>query len=149
MNKSNTHDEVATAFSSLKADSKLCSEAVLFKIDNEGVWFHEGSPLPSKFSRLFSQILQTEDDEYFLITPVEKVKVLVTSQPFKIIDYKCKDDGSVELTSSINSKHFIANLNQFEVRNDSILCIVERKLPASLNRACYYRFIEEYISKIS
>ncbi|MCL1079909.1 DUF1285 domain-containing protein [Parashewanella spongiae] len=146
MNHSNTHKEVETALSSLKFNTKLCSETPLFVINNEGEWFYQGSVLPLKFSRLFSQILQIENSEYFLITPVEKVKVSVSSQPFKITDYQCMEDGGIELISSIESKHFLANFEQFKVNDDSITCIVERNLPASLNRACYYRFIEEYIS---
>ena len=53
------------------------------RIDREGNWFHEGE----KFQRqalvnLFSSILKMEGDEYYLVSPVEKFRIVVDDLPF-------------------------------------------------------------------
>ncbi|MGB0895104.1 MAG: DUF1285 domain-containing protein [Parashewanella sp.] len=125
---------------------ELCSEQELFHIDAQGQWFYQQSQLPNKFAKLFSQILQLEGDQYFLVTPVEKVKVTVKNVPFNIVDFNELASGAIELTSSIGTVHQLNNVEAFVVHESAITCVVERELSANLNRACYYRFIEKYLN---
>lgn len=123
----------------------LCDEQVLFKIDSEGHWFYQGSPLPTKFARLFCSILYFQERQYFLITPVEKVKVEVEQEPIKIVDYKVLENGQVQMTTSLETISTIDSIEALHIYEDKITCRIERDLTASLNRACYYRYIEEFI----
>lgn len=53
------------------------------RIGRDGTWFYLGTPIgrPS-LVRLFSSILKKEGDKYFLVTPVEKVGLIVEDAPF-------------------------------------------------------------------
>lgn len=123
---------------------KLCSEDVLFRILSDGRWLYLDSPLPTKFARMFSQILHCIGGEYFLITPVEKVKVAVDSWPLLLVDVEKNDDGFC-FTSSLDTRFHVAD-TAIEVKEKGILVSLNKGLIASLNRACYYRYINEYLS---
>ena len=67
-------------------DPELC-EGVEMQIDREGNWFYQGSIIGrKKLKVLFSRILKLENDNYFLVTPVEKVSVKVDLAPYMIVD---------------------------------------------------------------
>ena len=45
-------------------------------IKRDGFWFYEGSPIGrAKLVRLFSTVLKREGEQYFLVTPVEKLGI--------------------------------------------------------------------------
>lgn len=53
------------------------------RIARNGTWFHEGTAIQREaLVRLFSTILKKEGAEYFLVTPVEKVRIRVEDVPF-------------------------------------------------------------------
>lgn len=53
------------------------------RIRKDGVWFHEGSPIGREaLVRLFSTILRRDPDGFHLVTPVEKMKIVVEDAPF-------------------------------------------------------------------
>lgn len=59
-----------------------CGELNL-TIRRDGVWVHEGSPIGrAALVRLFSTVLRREGERYFLVTPVEKLGILVEDAPF-------------------------------------------------------------------
>jgi hypothetical protein len=52
-------------------------------IARDGTWFHQGTPIVRhELSRLFSTILRKEQDGYYLVTPVEKMRIEVKDVPF-------------------------------------------------------------------
>ena len=45
------------------------------RIDRDGTWFHQGTPIGRKeLVRLFSTILRKDDEDYVLVTPAEKMR---------------------------------------------------------------------------
>lgn len=53
------------------------------RIARDGTWFYQGTPIGRKpMVRLFSNILRRDGDDYFLVTPVEKVGIQVDDAPF-------------------------------------------------------------------
>src|ERR1700710_1081920 len=53
------------------------------RIARDGTWFYNGSPIGRPaLVRLFSTILRKDDEQYFLVTPVEKVGIKVEDAPF-------------------------------------------------------------------
>ena len=56
---------------------------------------------------LFSTVLKKESNDYFLVTPVEKVLVKVEIAPYVIIDFKMTND-SIMLITNMNYK-FVLN----------------------------------------
>ena len=62
-------------------------------IKSDGRWIHEGGEIKRhKLVKLFASILRREDDdEYYLVTPVEKWRVTVEDLPLQIIDFEVND----------------------------------------------------------
>ncbi|AQS35734.1 Protein of unknown function (DUF1285) [Shewanella psychrophila] len=136
---------VDIALKQLRQGNALCMETVLFHIDNQGQWFYQNESLPTKFARLFSSILHCIEQEYFLITPVEKLKVSVESVPLIIVDYQALESGSFELVTSLETQFDIEGINSFTIVEDGVFVELSNGLAAKLGRACYYRFVEEYV----
>ncbi|MEL4390566.1 DUF1285 domain-containing protein [Shewanella xiamenensis] len=129
----------------LAQQTELCSQTTLFCIQLSGDWLYQGSPLPTKFAKLFASILHGIDGEHFLITPVEKVRVEVDDAPLLIVDYM-KDETASGLTlhSSIGTEHSLATLNRLKLTDFGIYLPLERGLWGKLSRACYYNFVNEF-----
>ena len=91
---------------------ELC-EGQEFLINREGEWFYNDSPIKNnKLVNLFSTVLRKDKNDYFLVTPVEKVTVKVELAPYKIIDFEMyKEDIRLitnlnyEFKFSVNSIH--------------------------------------------
>ena len=57
------------------------------RIDREGRWYHEGTLIERQpLVDLFATILRLETNGYYLVTPVEKMKILVEEVPFIAVD---------------------------------------------------------------
>jgi uncharacterized protein len=57
------------------------------RIGADGTWFYQKSPIGrASLVRLFASILKREDDKYFLVTPVEKVGIIVEDAPFLAVE---------------------------------------------------------------
>ncbi|WP_258405107.1 DUF1285 domain-containing protein [Shewanella psychrotolerans] len=129
----------------LTDDVSLCDDKVLFHIDQQGRWFYQQEALPDKFCRLFSTILQRIDGCYYLITPVEKVMVDVVAHPLLIVDYGLEQDGAFKISTSIGTQYYVDNYQCFEIHEQDIFVLLARGLYAKLGRACYYRFVEQFL----
>ncbi|HEY1612383.1 MAG TPA: DUF1285 domain-containing protein [Rhizomicrobium sp.] len=72
----------------------LCG-AVDIRIARDGTWFHEGEPIRRHaMVRLFSTILRRENDEFYLVTPAEKLRIEVEDAPFVAVLMRAKGDVS-------------------------------------------------------
>ena len=67
------------------------------RIARDGTWFHEGAPIRRPaMVRLFASLLRREDDgRYVLVTPVEKLDIIVEDAPFVAIE-ACSEGTGVE-----------------------------------------------------
>ena len=53
------------------------------RIARDGRWFHEGAPIDRpEMVRLFSGLLRLDPEGYMLVTPTEKVSIVVEDVPF-------------------------------------------------------------------
>jgi uncharacterized protein len=61
----------------------------------DGVWLYQNSPIGRKpMVRMFSRILRRDaDGRYYLVTPVEKVDVVVADAPFLAVEMAVKGTG--------------------------------------------------------
>lgn len=58
------------------------SKDIGLRISRDGTWWYQGSPIRrERMVQMFSRVLRREDDGYFLVTPVEKVRVEVELAP--------------------------------------------------------------------
>ncbi len=59
------------------------------RIAADGAWFYQGTPIGRPaLVRLFASVLKREGDKYFLVTPVEKVGIVVDDAPFLAVEMK-------------------------------------------------------------
>ncbi|MCL1127697.1 DUF1285 domain-containing protein [Shewanella surugensis] len=150
--------EAQKTINALMKQAPLCNDEALFNIDEQGEWFYLKSPLPQKFSRLFSTILYCIENEHFLITPVEKLKVSVAEVPLIIVDYTCHSEcaksetrqerdycSAFTVKTSLETAYEVRALSHFVCGEEAITVMLDRGLIAKLGRACYYRFINDFI----
>ena len=71
-----------------------CGDSFM-RIASDGTWFHEGSPIGRKeLVRLFSTILRREaDGSHVLVTPVEKLSIVVEDAPFIAVEATTEGEG--------------------------------------------------------
>ncbi|MBH1999794.1 MAG: DUF1285 domain-containing protein [Sphingomonadaceae bacterium] len=65
------------------------------RIARDGTWYHQGSPIGREaMVRLFSSILRREaDGSFVLVTPVEKLDIVVDDAPFVAVEVKNEGEG--------------------------------------------------------
>ena len=62
------------------------------RIAADGTWFYEKTPIGRiGLVKLFSSVLKREADKYFLVTPVEKVGIVVDDAPFTAVELRIDD----------------------------------------------------------
>ena len=67
------------------------------RIARDGTWFYQGTPIGRPgLVKLFSSILKREGGKYFLVTPVEKVGIVVDDAPFVAIDFEVQGEGEAQ-----------------------------------------------------
>ena len=63
-----------------------CGE-IDIRIDANGTWFHEGREIErTAIAKVFSTILRYEEGHHYLVTPVEKLQIVVEDAPFSVVD---------------------------------------------------------------
>lgn len=64
------------------------------RIARDGTWFYLGTPIGRKpMVKLFSSIIRRDGDDYFLVTPVEKVGIRVDDAPFVAVTLQVQGEG--------------------------------------------------------
>jgi len=76
-----------------------CGE-IDIRIGRDGRWRHEGSPIGrDALVRLFSTVLRKDPDGFYLVTPVEKLKIVVEDAPFIAVQVDRVGEGLRFLTN--------------------------------------------------
>ena len=64
------------------------------RIAADGTWFYQKTPIGRPaLVKLFASVLKREGDKYFLVTPVEKVGLIVEDVPFLAVELKVEHDA--------------------------------------------------------
>lgn len=64
------------------------------RIAADGTWFYQKTPIGRPaLVRLFASVLKREGDKYFLVTPIEKVGLIVEDVPFLAVELKVAHDA--------------------------------------------------------
>ena len=67
--------------------------AIDIKISRDGTWVHEGGEIKRKeLVQLFSTILVKEENRYFLVTPVQKLRIEVEDTPFVAVSFQVRGE---------------------------------------------------------
>ncbi|MCU1716707.1 DUF1285 domain-containing protein [Pseudomonas sp. 5P_3.1_Bac2] len=68
------------------------------RIARDGTWYYLGTPIGRKpMVKLFSSIIRRDGDDYFLITPVEKVGIKVDDAPFVAVTLAVEGQGAEQV----------------------------------------------------
>lgn len=123
------------------------------RIARDGTWFHQGSPIGRPaMVRLFSTILRREPDGGFvLVTPVEKLSILVEDAPFTAVELKTEGAGASRILAfRLNTGDLVvagpAHKLRFEAGPHPYL-EVRSGLDALVVRSVYYELAEIALSE--
>ena len=136
-----------------KWNPPLC-ENVEMKISKDGKWFFMGSLIGrEKMVKLFSSVLRLDEDGfYYLVTPVEKIKIEVADKPFVIVTYDKEiiDDQETFFFQTnvgdvvpLNSSHPL-RIEFSKVTNEpSPYLLVRKNLEGLISRNVFYQLVQE------
>lgn len=117
-------------------------------IKRDGTWFHEGTPIGREaLVRLFSTVLRRDPDGYFLVTPVEKLKITVEDAPFTAVRMDGRDDH-LKFTTNVGDVVEAGPDNPLRVEIDgetgepAPYVHVRRGLEARITRPVFYELAE-------
>ena len=118
------------------------------RIARDGTWFYLGTPIGRlELVKLFSTILRRDGDDYFLVTPVEKVGITVDDAPFVAVDFNRKGDALVFETNvgdfvEAGPNAPIRVVRDAETGEPAPYVLVRANLEALIDRKSFYRLVE-------
>lgn len=128
-----------------------CGE-IDMRIARDGTWFHEGTPIGRMpLVKLFSSILRIEEGKYFLVTPVEKVGIVVEDAPMLAVDFEVEGKGEAQVLRFFTKTddEVVANAaNPIRVERDAETgepapyVHIRRGLEALIDRKSFYRLVD-------
>ena len=117
-------------------------------IARNGQWFHEGSPIGREaLVRLFSTVLRKDPDGYYLVTPVEMMKITVEDAPFAAVQVD-RVGEALSFTTNVGDVVEAGPDNEIRVGADPVTgeprpyLHVRRGLEARLRRPVFYELVE-------
>ena len=124
-----------------------CGEMDLV-IKADGSWYHEGTSFKRlSLVKLLASVLKKESTEYYLVTPVEKIKIVVEKLPFVITQWHYEESEGVRYivcTTNLEEQFVISDKQPMTIdENGELSVIVRRNLAATIHRNVYYQWIEE------
>ena len=122
------------------------------RIARDGTWFYLGTPIGRpELVRLFSTILRKDGEDYFLVTPVEKVGIAVDDAPFVAVDFEIEGQGKDQhlvFETNLGDKAAAGPDAPIRVERDpdtgepSPYVLVRANLEALIDRKSFYRLVE-------
>ena len=117
------------------------------RVDSNGFWYHEGDRIVrDKLVRLFASILWAEGDQYFLVTPAEKLKIQVEDVPY-LIHQAERVDQSWLVTTNTHEQVIVGDDHPVRLQPHKSQQLpyvrIRYDLWARLNRSVYFQWVEE------
>jgi len=122
------------------------------RIARDGTWFHEGTPVGRReLVRLFSTILRKDADGFHLVTPAEKMRIVVEDAPFMAVLLQVEGAGTEQrliFTTSVGDEAVAGAANPIRVEinpyteEPAPYVHVRAGLEARISRAVYYQLAD-------
>ncbi len=122
------------------------------RIARDGTWFYLGTPIGRMpLVKLFSSVIRKDGDDYFLVTPVEKVGITVDDAPFVAVDYEVSGAGEaqnitfttqVDDTATAGPDHPIRVVRDAKTGEPSPYILIRANLEALIDRKSFYRLVD-------
>jgi len=126
-------------------DREYCGEMDL-QIKANGDWFYTGTIFKRiNLVRLLASVLKMEGNDYYLVTPVEKIKITVDDAPFVLTEWHWQDDSHTTMCVKNNvGDEFMLDAEHPLSANEAgeLYVIVRRNLSAKVHRNVYYQWID-------
>ena len=116
-------------------------------IGRDGAWRHEGAIISREaLVRLFSTVLRKDPDGYWLVTPVEKMKITVEDAPFIAVRVD-RQDEDLKFLTNVGDEVTAGPDNPIRVEiapdgEPRPYLHVRRGLEALINRPVFYELVE-------
>lgn len=122
------------------------------RIARNGLWYYLGTPIGRMpLVKLFASVLRKDGDDYFLVTPVEKIGITVDDAPFVAVDFEPAGDGAEQVLTFVTNvedeavagpDHPIRVERDPETGEPSPYILIRRNLEALIDRKSYYRLVD-------
>jgi uncharacterized protein len=123
------------------------------KIRSDGVWLYQGSPIGrAPLVKLFAGVLRKDaDGRHYLVTPAEKVDVVVEDAPFLAVEMEVKGSGreqnlvfrtNVDDIATAGPEHPLRFTIEDKSQGLKPYLLVRGRLEALVTRALYYDLVE-------
>ena len=118
------------------------------RIARDGTWFYLGTPIGRKeLVNLFASIIRRDGDDYFLVTPVEKVGITVDDVPFVAIDFD-REGEDLHFVTNVGDEvvagpdHPIRVVRDPKTGEPSPYVLIRANLEALIDRKSFYRLVD-------
>jgi hypothetical protein len=130
-------------------DPPFCGDMNI-QIKADGVWHYMGTPITRMpLVKLFASVLTTIDGEFFLVTPVEKVRIQVEDAAFIITQWRMEDTNqgkTLVFTTNVGDEFALSEQHPLEQPTDKqpgpLYLNVHRRMQARFHRNVYYQLAE-------
>ncbi|SDV01248.1 DUF1285 domain-containing protein [Pseudomonas mucidolens] len=127
------------------------------RIARDGTWYYLGTPIGRKpMVKLFSNIIRRDGDDYFLITPVEKVGIKVDDAPFVAVTLDVEGQGEAQVlrfTTNVDDQveagpdHPLRVMIDAQTQEPAPYLLVRSNLEALVHRNAFYQLVELAVSR--
>jgi uncharacterized protein len=118
------------------------------RIASDGTWFYQKTPIGRHaLVKLFASVVKREGDRYFLVTPVEKVGIVVEDAPFLAVEMR-RGDNLISFRTNMDEwidagpEHPLRFELEPETGGMKPYVLVRRNLWAKVTRALFYDLVE-------
>lgn len=120
------------------------------RIARDGTWFHQGAPIGRReLVRLFSTLLRKDDDGFMLVTPAEKLSIVVEDAPFVAVLMEVAGAGArqrLNFVTNVGDQTLAGPDHPLRFAREGGAPIpyvhVRGRLEAKLSRAVYYQLVD-------
>ena len=122
------------------------------RIARDGRWFYQGSEITRPaLVQLVSRLLRREGEQYFLVTPVEKLSIEVEDAPFVSVSLTVEGEGSAQqvyVTTNLGDSLVIGPQHPLRVKTDpdsqepAPYVSIGDNLAVLLQRSDFYALVE-------
>ncbi len=126
-------------------DPPFCGDMDI-EIKADGVWHYMGSPINRlPLVKLFASVLTIRDNEYFLVTPVEKVRIKVEDAAFVVTQWR-QESEMIVFTTNVGDEFVLSEQYAMTLpiggQPAPLYLNVHRGLQARFHRNVYYQLAE-------
>jgi uncharacterized protein len=150
-NLTKLQQDISTESSALppieKWDPVFCGD-IDMEVKHDGSWYYMGTPITRPaLVKLFAGVLKRENDDYFLVTPVEKVGIKVVDSPFIITQWEQRGDDLI-FTTNVGDSFVVNVTNPIKLMADKVsgdvlpYALVRRNLWARLHQNVFYQLAQ-------